>query len=146
MIILFFYSVPGLTYVQAADAFELSPKAIANAKDDESESKEFSRLSLPPIERDRMHLQRPFLDTYFASIEPVSGMLFAFTIIRHILKFPGRTNPTFRGTARGCFQAYQRYCRKEKAESTEIIHTPSIFHRERLAANVGILAAYDYIM
>jgi hypothetical protein len=72
-----------LTYAQAADAFNLSTKAVSKAKDDESESKDFSLLSLPKIQRDRMHLQRPLLTEFFKSIEPVSGLL--TFIIRYFL-------------------------------------------------------------
>jgi hypothetical protein len=75
---------PGLTNTQAAEAFDLSTRAIANAKNDESDWKEFSQLSLPKVERNRMKSQRPLLDEYFASVQPVSG-LFSFFYIRFIL-------------------------------------------------------------
>lgn len=59
--------------MQAAEAFDLSSRAIANAKNDDSDSKEFSMLSLPKVGRDRMYLQRPLLKLYFETIEPISG-------------------------------------------------------------------------
>lgn len=130
----------GLTNVQAADAFGLSTRAVANAKNDDSGCKEFGQLALPKIERDKMQLLRPLLEKYFATIEPVSGLCF----VPHfsLCSLLGRTNPTFRGTSRGCFLDYQRFCRKMKAKPNEIVRTPRIFHRERLEANIGILAAY----
>lgn len=129
--------------MQAANAFGLSTRAIANAKNDDSGKKEFAQLSLPKVERDKMQLLRPLLDEYFATIEPVSGVhIFCSFSLFTVFTFVGRTNPTFRGTPRGCFQDYQRFCRKKKAKPNEIVRTPRIFHRERLASNIGILAAY----
>lgn len=65
--------------MQAAGAFELSAKAVSNAKDDDSPNKNFSNLSLPKVERDKMYLLRPLLGEYFSTIEPVSGVCFTFT-------------------------------------------------------------------
>jgi hypothetical protein len=71
--LLMIYNV-GLTNTQAAEAFGLSTRAIANAKNDESEEKNFTDLSLPKISRDKLEQQRPVLDSYFKQVQPVSGM------------------------------------------------------------------------
>lgn len=60
--------------MQAAEAFSLTPRAIANAKSDESPNKNFSELSLPSTPRDKLTAQRGLLDSYFAQIQPVSGL------------------------------------------------------------------------
>jgi hypothetical protein len=65
--------------VEAGGAFELSPKAVANAKADTSEKKEFALLSTPKTPRDKMKDLRKYLDVYFKSIEPVSGMFSSST-------------------------------------------------------------------
>jgi hypothetical protein len=61
--------------VEAGDAFDLTPKAISKAKADTAEVKDFSLLSTPKTPRDKMKHLRKYLDEYFASIGPVSGML-----------------------------------------------------------------------
>lgn len=37
---------------------------------------------------------------------------------------------------------YQRYCKKNKAKPAQIVRSPSVFHRERRAFPVSLLAAY----
>lgn len=66
-----------MTNVEAGDAFNLTPKAISNAKADTDERKDFSLLSLPTTPRDKMKDFRKYLDEYFASVGPVSGIFFA---------------------------------------------------------------------
>lgn len=63
----------GLTNTQAAEAFGVTARAIANAKNDEGE-KDFTDLSLPKISRDKLEQQRPILNGYFKQVPPVSGM------------------------------------------------------------------------
>lgn len=74
-----FYLLLGITNVEAANAFGLTPLAIGKAKADTSEKKEFSQLSTPPTPRNKMRDQRQYLDEYFQSIEPVSGIPFTLT-------------------------------------------------------------------
>jgi hypothetical protein len=63
----------GLTNTQAAEAFGVTPRAIANARNDESGEKEFTDLALPKIARDKLEQQRPVLVSYFKQVPPVSG-------------------------------------------------------------------------
>ena len=72
--IVFFRLQIGVTNVQAGDAFDLTPRAISKAKADTDEQKDFSRLSLPTTSRDKMKDFRDYLDDYFASVGPVSGI------------------------------------------------------------------------
>ena len=65
-----------MTSVEAGDAFDLTPKAISKAKADTDEQKDFSLLSTPTTPRDKMKDFRKYLDEYFASVGPVSGMYF----------------------------------------------------------------------
>lgn len=75
-----FCLLSGVTNVEAGGAFQLSARAVANAKSDDLEKKDFSQLSLPKFEREKMTSLRPLLKSYFATIEPVSGVFF-----RHFL-------------------------------------------------------------
>lgn len=60
--------------MQAAQAFGVTPRAVANARNDESPQKEFTDLSLPAQSRDKLVDQRRLLNLYFKQIEPVSGV------------------------------------------------------------------------
>jgi hypothetical protein len=72
--------------VDAAQAFGVTPRAIANARNDESPQREFIDLSLPPKNRDKLVNQRLLLNKYFNQIEPVSGMFFVLpTVFLHFL-------------------------------------------------------------
>lgn len=78
--IVFFRSLKGVTNVEAGDAFDLTPQAISKAKADTDEQKDFSRLSLPTTPRDKMKDFRRYLDEYFASVGPVSGIFLCLLI------------------------------------------------------------------
>lgn len=77
----------GITNVQAAQVFDLTTKRIAQAKDDESENKEFSKLMLPITRRNKLEHHMPYLSSYFKSVPPYSGISRVVSRVRFTCSF-----------------------------------------------------------
>jgi hypothetical protein len=63
----------GLTNTQTANAFNISTKAVSNAKNNSSQNSNFSSLMVPKVSRDKLVEKRPLLNNFFASVPPMSG-------------------------------------------------------------------------